>query len=185
MRLTNKASFTVRKHGVTTAGVPEHLGGFLVKATIAFVDSGPDTITDSESEFIKKGFKAGDLITVTGASDSANNDTFKIAAIEAGEITLESGVELTAAIAGDTITITAAVRAPQDVDDGVKVVVRAHPDNAGNVYVGNSSVNALSSSNNNMPLWRNSVCSMQVKDLKAIWVDAAVSGESVVLQFEA
>jgi len=181
MRLTNKASFNVRKHTVTTAGTPEHLGGYIVAATISFATN---VITDSGSGFVAKGFKTGDTITVSGASNAANNDTFTNVTVAAGTITLDSGVVLTTESASATITISEIDRVTQDVDDGVSVAIRANPTNTGYVYVGNSATNALPASNNNQPLWLNSVCKMQIKDLRAIWVDAANSGDSVIYQYE-
>jgi hypothetical protein len=65
--------------------------------TIAFVDSDPDTITDSGSAFVTSGFAAGMTIIVTGAGESGNNTTFNaIATVAAGTITLASIAELTA-----------------------------------------------------------------------------------------
>ncbi len=73
--------------------------------TIAFVDSNPDTITDSGSGFLTAGFKSGDSITVSGST--SNNSTFTIATVIAGTITLVSGDNLTAETAGASVTITA------------------------------------------------------------------------------
>jgi len=72
-------------------------------STIAFVDSNPDTITDSASGFVTAGFTVGDRIVVTGSTN--NNSTFKIAAVTAGVITLVGGDSLTAESAGSSITI--------------------------------------------------------------------------------
>jgi len=185
MRLHNKASFTIRKHVVTTAGAPEHLGGYLTgSTTISYTNNvaSADTIDDSASLFITKGFKKGDVITVTGST--SNDGDYTIDSLTAGVITLLDGVVLTTEVAGDSTTISAATRYPQDVDDGVKVAVRADSGNTGDVYVGSSSTDALSSSNTNQPLSPDSVTSMQVKDLRAIWVDANTSGDSVRYQFE-
>ena len=66
--LQNKDGIETRQHTITTADTPEHLGGYMVASTIAFVDSSPDTITDTGSLFIKKGFKAGWLIWVALAA---------------------------------------------------------------------------------------------------------------------
>lgn len=71
--------------------------------TLAFVDSGPDTITDTSSGFVFRGIKAGDKIRVTGSG--ANNGTFTVANVIAGTITLDAGDALTAEAAGAEVTI--------------------------------------------------------------------------------
>ena len=170
----------MRKHVITTAGTPEHLGGWMKNNTISY-DSSTKTIADSDSAFITKGFKAGDVIDLSGST--SNDGTYTISTIAAGSIVVVEDIALTE-IAGDVTTITANSRHPQDVDDGISVVIRANPANTGYVYIGSSSANALSSSNNNMPLSPNSTCSMQVTNLNSIWVDTATSANSVIYQFE-
>lgn len=77
-------------------------------AGIAFVDSGPDTITDSGSGFVSAGFVAGDMIQVTNATQSANNIIYTIASIVAGTITLITTDTVTTENADATeITLTA------------------------------------------------------------------------------
>lgn len=76
--------------------------------TIAFVNSNPDTITDSGNGFVTAGFEVGDQITVTGAAQAGNNSTFTIATVAAGTLTLTGGASLTAESAGNSITITSA-----------------------------------------------------------------------------
>ncbi len=56
--------------------------------TIAFVDSNPDTITDSGSGFITAGFEAGDIVNVIGSN--RNNNPYRIRAVVAGVLTLET-----------------------------------------------------------------------------------------------
>ena len=82
------------------------IGGFVETITIAFVNSGPDTITDSASGLLKAGFVAGDKITVSGST--SNNGTFTIATVVAGTITLAGGDSLTDEIAGDLVKIITA-----------------------------------------------------------------------------
>ena len=77
---------------------------------IAFVDSGPDTITDTGNGFITAGFGAGDKIFVTGATNAGNNSDFTIASESAGTLTLVAGDSLTVEGAGQSITIGAEVR---------------------------------------------------------------------------
>ncbi len=79
-------------------------------AGIAFVDSGPDTITDTGSGFITAGFEAGQKITISGAGEAVNNGNFTIATVAAGTITLVDADTLTAEGASETITIRAEVR---------------------------------------------------------------------------
>lgn len=74
---------------------------------IAFVDSDPDTITDSGDGFETAGFEAGDYVTVSG---STNNDgTYLVGTVAAGTLTLDAGESLTAEGAGATITIVEAL----------------------------------------------------------------------------
>lgn len=77
---------------------------------IAFVDSDPDTITDTGNGFITAGFEAGQKITVSGAAQAGNNADFTIATVAAGTITLIAGDALTVEGASNTITIRAEVR---------------------------------------------------------------------------
>jgi len=74
--------------------------------TIAFVDSNPDTITDSGNGFVTSGFKRGQSVIVTGSS--SNNATFTIVSVVAGTITLDAADSLTVEAAGATVTIAAA-----------------------------------------------------------------------------
>jgi hypothetical protein len=71
--------------------------------TIAFVDSGPDTITDTAAQFVAEGFVA-DMPITTDAS--GNTGPFKIATAVAGTLTLASTDTVTAALAGSDVTIT-------------------------------------------------------------------------------
>lgn len=75
-----------------------------VKAnTLAFVDSSPDTITDSGNGFVTAGFSAGQRIEVRG---SASNDGFyTIETVAAGTLTLISTDTLTTETAGANATI--------------------------------------------------------------------------------
>jgi hypothetical protein len=77
----------------------------ITATTIAFVDSNPDTITDSGDGFLTAGFEAGMKIVVTGAGESGNNATFTIASVVAGTITLGGSDALTAESASASITI--------------------------------------------------------------------------------
>lgn len=78
--------------------------------TIAFVDSNPDTITDSGNGFVTAGFDPGDKITITGATNAGNNSTFTVDDVDAGTLTLASGDALTVESAGAAVAIRAEVR---------------------------------------------------------------------------
>ena len=80
------------------------VGATIATDTIAFVDSNPDTITDSGDGFVTAGFMAGDVITITGST--SNNGTYTIATVVAGTITLIGGDSLTGEIAGDDVVIS-------------------------------------------------------------------------------
>ena len=78
--------------------------------TIAAVASDPATITDSDSEFITSGFRAGQLIHVTGfTGDADNNTTYKLKSVAAGTLTLTNslgnGAGSADAADGETVTI--------------------------------------------------------------------------------
>ena len=75
----------------------------IAAATIAFVDSNPDTITDSGSGFVTAGFVAGDTIIVTGSA--SNDGTYTIDSVVAGTITLDAGDALVAEGAGASVVI--------------------------------------------------------------------------------
>lgn len=75
----------------------------ITATTIAFVDSNPDTITDSGSGF--GSFEAGQIIEVSGST--SNDGTYTIDSVVAGTITLVSGDALTVETAGASVTITA------------------------------------------------------------------------------
>jgi hypothetical protein len=76
----------------------------LTDTTIAFVDSNPDTITDTNSGFVTAGFAAGMTINVSGST--SNDGTYTIDSVAAGTITLVDAEELTAEAAGASITIS-------------------------------------------------------------------------------
>jgi hypothetical protein len=74
----------------------------ITASTIAFVDSNPDTITDSGSGF--GSFTAGDRIVVSGSG--SNDGTYTIATAAAGTLTLIAGDALVAESAGASVTIS-------------------------------------------------------------------------------
>jgi len=76
---------------------------------IAFVDSNPDTITDTGNGFVTAGFVNGDKIVVSGSA--SNDGTYTIATVVAGTITLDAGDSLTAEGTGATVTIVKQLQA--------------------------------------------------------------------------
>jgi len=65
-------------------------------ASMAFVDSNPDTITDAASQFVAEGFEVDMPITTSHAS---NPGPFRIATVAVGTLTLATTDAVTAAIA--------------------------------------------------------------------------------------
>lgn len=93
------------------------------ETTIAFVDSNPDTITDSGSGFVTAGFKIGQIIIVTTTSGT-NDGVYTIASVTAGTITLIAANALTAenAATAGTVAIIASAIQPKDVNNIFKIV---------------------------------------------------------------
>lgn len=98
-----------------TAGMLR-IGGYMEATTIAFVDSDPDTLTDTGNGFLLAGFVAGDTITVSGST--SNDGDYLIDTVVAGAITLDAGESLTAESAGDYVTIKG--KAPGHTTYGIK-----------------------------------------------------------------
>ena len=71
--------------------------------TFAFVDSNPDTITDSANGFLTAGYAAGMQISVSGST--SNDGVYTISSVAAGTITLVATDSLTAELEGDTVII--------------------------------------------------------------------------------
>lgn len=71
--------------------------------TIAFVDSSPDTITDSALQFVAEGFVSGMHITTDEAS---NPGPFEISTAVAGTLTLVTADSVTDSAEGSDVTIT-------------------------------------------------------------------------------
>lgn len=79
----------------------EHAGTVVTDTSIAFVDSNPDTITDSNNGLA--GFSVGDRVKISGST--SNNKVVTVATVAAGTLTLIAGDSLTAEAAGDTVTL--------------------------------------------------------------------------------
>lgn len=74
-------------------------------STIAFVDSNPDTITDTANGFVTAGFTAGMKLQVYNSTSNDGVDTLEIATVAAGTLTLVSGDTVTAESAGASISL--------------------------------------------------------------------------------
>jgi len=61
--------------------------------TISFIDSNPDTITDSNSGFINAGFRAGEIVAIEGSG--SNDGEYGIASVSANTLTLETYEKVT------------------------------------------------------------------------------------------
>jgi len=92
--------------------------------TIAFVDgdTGDDTITDSADGFVDAGFKIGDVITIAGATTSANNTDYTLTGVAAGTLTMatasidtaEAGIEGISFTAKTTAVISVGIEGDTD-----------------------------------------------------------------------
>jgi hypothetical protein len=70
---------------------------------IAFVDSDPDTITDSGNGFVTAGFTDGMTIIVEGTV--SNDGIYLVDTVAAGTLTLTTAMSLTGEVAGTSFTI--------------------------------------------------------------------------------
>lgn len=94
-----------KKHAKTGA---LYFTPIITAITIAFNETAtPDTITDTGTGFVTAGFKAGDLITVSGST--SNDGNYTIVTVAAGTLTLGNGVLALDEIAGDNVTIFVAL----------------------------------------------------------------------------
>jgi len=187
MRLTNLLTVESIRKVVTAAGTPEILSPRQIATTIAFVSGAgtgaKDTLTDSGNGFLNEGFRAGDIIDISGST--SNNIQAEIFSVAAGTITLtESGI-LTAEDAGDTVTINSlhGIQVP----DGVKVVIKAEDDNTGNITVAENAAKALNSNLayfSHYTLSKGQSIELYIKNLNRIWLDATVNGDGVLVIFE-
>ena len=91
-------------------------------STISFVEGDPDStgkshndfIRDSTKQFIEQGFKENMTITVSGASNSANNGDYEIVKVTSDEITLVPVDDVTNEAASSSITIVGKLHATKD-----------------------------------------------------------------------
>lgn len=74
-------------------------------STIAFVDSNPDTITDTANGFVTAGFVAGMKLQVMGSTSNDGVNALEIATVAAGTLTLVTNDSVTAEAAGLSISL--------------------------------------------------------------------------------
>jgi len=87
-----------------TTGAIYKAGALNYGLTIAFVDSNPDTITDTASGFtLANGFTDSTEITVYGST--SNDGDYTVASRADGTLTLDAGDSLTAEAAGDKVWV--------------------------------------------------------------------------------
>jgi len=85
-----------------------YTGATVTSDLIRFI--APDIILHSNSNWADLGFRAGMLITTTGASSSQNNDTYTIQSISDNQMTVTGGVSNVAdEAAGATVTMTSTI----------------------------------------------------------------------------
>lgn len=77
--------------------------GYLADDGIAFVDSGPDTLTHDLNGFVDAGFVENDTISIAGSDDNDGEYTIAGGGVAAGTVTLIGTDTLTAEGAGDDI----------------------------------------------------------------------------------
>lgn len=160
---------------VSAAGTPERLGGFYTNTTIALVTGAPATITDSDSNFLNKMFKAGMKIRISGSA--ADDGVYTIDTVVAGTITLITGDALTGEIAGSSISI-------ECIDEIFckSVVIQAFEANTANIATGDSGV-LLSTGQGTVLAPLNSETYEGIK-LSDIWVDSGVNDEGISVKYE-
>jgi hypothetical protein len=77
--------------------------GYLADDGIAFVDSGPDTLTHDLNGFVTAGFVEGDTFSISGSDDNEGEYTIAGGGVAAGTVTLIGTDTLTGEAAGDDI----------------------------------------------------------------------------------
>ena len=102
------AGFTVDRPVIVSGSTSNNTNntkgkGNIAADTIAFVNGSPDTITDSDSNFLNHDFIAGSSCVVSGST--SNNGLHRIVSVTAGTLTLDTNVSLTNESAGSIITI--------------------------------------------------------------------------------
>lgn len=73
--------------------------------TISFAGTDPPTVDDSKRQFLEAGFRAGDQITVMGATHADNCGNFVVSDVTPGSMVLEGGAPIMTEAAGAEVTI--------------------------------------------------------------------------------
>lgn len=188
MRLINLNSLETYRKKVTASGTPQVLSPQYVTTTLTFTNNGStparDTITDSASQFLVQGFRAGDKIDITGST--SNNLQFEIYSVTASTITVTAIGKMTDETASTSTTIDRTHG--REVPDGVGVVIRALPTNTGTITLAPTSARALNTNtsvyDSHFRLTADESVTLNIKNLKNVWMDATVSGEGVMIGFE-
>lgn len=95
--------FNARAGGYGTFNFPNY--GQRIKGTrLACVNSNPDTITDSSSEFVKRGFDTTHDVWIAG-SGQGNDDIKGVQTVAAGTLTLDNAETLTAESANASLIV--------------------------------------------------------------------------------
>lgn len=161
--------------GVLAAATRERLGGYYNAITIAFVDSGPDTITDSANLFLTKMIKPGSKIRISGST--SNDGVYTVDSVVAGTITLIASDELVAEIAGDSVVIT-----PVDEIFCKSLIIQCADDNTGSIILGDSSV--LMSTRKGILVTPGNAKNYEGVKLSDIWIDVATSTDRAIVEYE-
>jgi hypothetical protein len=159
---------------IKATGTPERVIPWIQDTSIAFTNDNPDTITDSNSNFLKRGFASGMKIAVSGST--SNDGNYTIDTVVAGTITLVAGDSLTVEAASATVTIQP-VGGSLPIPDGKKVVIAADKDNTGQLYLGNNANNADKASVAAFELDATESVELYIKDINLLWFDGDGNGE--------
>lgn len=77
----------------------------LTSTSIAFANTKPPTIRDSQHQFERAGFRAGDQVTVIGAANEQNTGTFAVSSVTPEVLSLTSTAPLVEEPAGAQVTL--------------------------------------------------------------------------------
>jgi len=81
----------------------------ITATTISFVDSGPDTILDSNNGFVTAGIVADGTVVYTVSGSNTNDANYIVDTVAPGTLTLAAAATLGAEAAGNSVTIQAAL----------------------------------------------------------------------------
>jgi len=146
----------------------------MTATTIAFVaettTTGP-TLTDSGSGFVAAGFEDGMSIVLNGST--SNDGSYSIKHVGAGVIELQGETNLTAEVAGDTVTI---YERPTKVE---QVKVHCPSGNTSDIFVGGPNVSSASG----MTIVKGTTETFNVNNLENMYVGAGTNGDDAHFTF--